>query len=453
MTFGQKLKELRVSKNIGIKPLAKKLGISYTYISHLENERKTPSYEFIKKLSKYFKTNEEELKLLSGKLPEDVLNIFYKHPYEAVSVLRERFNTYQPVLINQLNLPTVVEKDISDFPSTRYQGSKLKLINWIWESIKHLKFNTVLDAFGGTGCVSYLFKTKGKIVTYNDILNFNYTIGKALIENKKTLLDKKDVEFILTKHNNFKYKTFITDEFHDIYYTDDENKWLDLVIQNIFRLNNEYKRALAFFALFQACIIKRPYNLFHRKNLYIRFSEVERSFGNKTTWDRSFYEHFIPFINEANNAVFDNGKLTKSINKNVFEIKNSFDLVYIDTPYMNKNGVSVDYFDFYHFLEGIMIYYDWKKMIDLKSKHKRLESQYCIWSDKNKIKEAFVKLFDKFNESILVISYRDDGIPSIRELFNLLKQYKQKVTLLKYGQYKYVLSKNGSSSEVLLIGE
>ncbi|MFH1922240.1 MAG: DNA adenine methylase, partial [Planctomycetota bacterium] len=62
-------------------------------------------------------------------------------------------------------------------PSTRYQGSKLKLLDFIWNHIKTLDFDTALDAFGGTGCVSYLLKAEGKTVTYNDYLEFNAIVG------------------------------------------------------------------------------------------------------------------------------------------------------------------------------------------------------------------------------------------------------------------------------------
>lgn len=48
------------------------------------------------------------------------------------------------------------------FPSTRYQGSKLKYVDWIWECVKDLPFNSVLDAFGGTGCIAYKMK-KGEM--------------------------------------------------------------------------------------------------------------------------------------------------------------------------------------------------------------------------------------------------------------------------------------------------
>ena len=33
--------------------------------------------------------------------------------------------------------------------------------------------------------------------------------------------------------------------------------------------------------------------------------------------------------------------------------------------------MGVNYFDFYHFLEGIVFYNEWPKLIDESSKHKR----------------------------------------------------------------------------------
>ena len=67
-----------------------------------------------------------------------------------------------------------------------------------------------------------------------------------------------------------------------------------------------HRRALAWFALFQACIAKRPYNLFHRRNLDMRTADVGRTFGNKAAWDRPFEVHFRKYARQANAAVFDN---------------------------------------------------------------------------------------------------------------------------------------------------
>ena len=208
----------------------------------------------------------------------------------------------------------------AEFPSTRYQGSKAKLVERIWEHIAHLDFSTCLDAFGGTGAVSFRLKKAGKQVTYNDALRFNYYIGLALIENAHVRLSHAEVDWLLRKHPRMAYPRVVQDNFHDIYFTDEENVWIDQTVTNIQQLPDPYKCALAIFALCQACMVKRPYNLFHRKNLYLRLSEVERSFGNKATWDKPFDEWFRLFVQEANHAVFDNGQINHALNLDACEV-------------------------------------------------------------------------------------------------------------------------------------
>ena len=190
--------------------------------------------------------------------------------------------------------------------------------------------------------------------------------------------------FLLEKHQEIKYKYYVYETFNDIYFTDEENLWIDMVVNNIKHLRNKYKKALAYYGLFQSCIIKRPYNLFHRKNLYMRLNNVKRNFGNKTTWDTPFENHFKQFIHEANNAIFSNGRNNTSLNMDVFDINGHYDLIYIDTPYISNKGVGVDYYGFYHFLEGLVQYDKWNEIIDNNSKHKRLKNVYSIWTDKKK---------------------------------------------------------------------
>lgn len=56
--------------------------------------------------------------------------------------------------------------------------------------------------------------------------------------------------------------------------------------------------------------------------------DVQRSFGNKKTWDTPFETHFRKFVQEANSAVFNNYEQCASINKNVFDINQNYDLIY-----------------------------------------------------------------------------------------------------------------------------
>lgn len=348
------------------------------------------------------------------------------------------------IFANQLN--------IANFPSTRYQGSKYKLLDWIHAHTSNLIFDTVLDAFGGSASVSYLYKKMGKQVIYNDILKFNYYIGMAFIENSTTKLSDDDITSLIYPQPDVCYSSFIYDTFQHIYFTDDENNWLDIVTQNIGMLSDPYKKALAYFALFQSCIIKRPYNLFHRKNLYVRTAEVQRTFGNKKTWDTPFRVHFEKFVAQANNAVFDNHKKNCAWNSNIFDMNATpIDLIYIDPPYIAQNGSTVDYYAFYHFLEGLTMYDVWNQHIDYSSKHRKLLGNSTNWNNRHTILHDFDMLFSQFKDAILVISYRDDGIPSISDLIELLHKYKQNIAVHTV-DYKYALS-IAQSKEVLIIAQ
>jgi adenine-specific DNA-methyltransferase len=363
----------------------------------------------------------------------------------------------QPATNNQqlfnMNLATIQCDSAPPTPGTRFQGSKLKLLDWIWRHLAPLPFDTCLDAFGGSGCVSHFLKRQGKSVTLNDTLISSTLTGVALVENQHVRLDEAEIASVIHRRPGTSYADLIARVFDGIYFTPAENAWLDVAVQNIPRLSGRFKQALAFHALFQAAISKRPYNLFHRRNLYMRLASVNRSFGNKTTWDKPFEEHFRHFVSTANAAVF-NGSRCRAINGDATNAAGEFDLVYVDPPYLNSHGVGVDYAGFYHFLEGMADYPNWEPKIDLTSKHRRLlPVGACDWTRPAKIRQAFSELFDRHRNAILAVSYRSDGIPSPEELVKLLGQTKRNVAVhtLEAG-YKYVLSTNRRSSEILLIG-
>lgn len=337
-------------------------------------------------------------------------------------------------------------------PPTRYQGSKRKLVDWIWKHVRDLRFHTVLDAFGGTAAVAHMFKRQGKAVTYNDILRFNHVVGTALIENASVTLDDAEIERIVRRQRGRSYPAFVERTFGGIYYPDRENRWLDAARENIRHLACPFRRAVALYALGQAALAKRPYNLFHRRNLYLRTADVRRGFGNKTTWDRPFEEHFRRCAAQANAAVFDNGQPCRALNLDAAAVEPGFDLVYIDTPYVNARGVGVDYHGFYHFLEGLVEYEQWGDRIDWGSKHRRLIPQPSRWTRPRQIHEAFRALFERFASSILVVSYRADGIPSPAELADSLRSVKRRVRVYRHHGHQYVLSTNRRAAEVLLVG-
>ena len=158
--------------------------------------------------------------------------------------------------------------------------------------------------------------------------------------NPSTQLSEDDIEWLLGTNANVAYTSFVADTFHGYYFTKAENRWLDRIACNIAALDGggttrtRYKKALAEHALVQACLMKRPFNLFHRKNLYLRRANVDRSFGNKTTWDTPFPTLFKRLALEGNEYVFSNGLRNRASNRDATHVAaKDVDFVYLDPPY------------------------------------------------------------------------------------------------------------------------
>ncbi|MCX2573335.1 DNA adenine methylase [Pedobacter sandarakinus] len=345
-----------------------------------------------------------------------------------------------------------------NLPITRYYGSKRKLVDRIWNEIERLglEFDSVLDVFGGTGIFSYYSKIKGKRVIYNDIFLFNSLIGKKLIENVTNNLTYNEAVELLLPQPGIIYDNVIQRNFSGIYFTDSENQQIDIFIQNTNRLIDPNKKLSAYYILFQSCIIKRPYNLFHRNNLNMRTGYTGGGFGNKTTWERSFEDLFLRFIEELDEFTFDNGRNNLVTNDSALNCTEVADLVYIDPPYFSLNGSHTTYHSKYHFLEGLAHYEDIEAHINSQKKNKQIEINN---SDEFEKGATFLPQLEKLilmhQHSHIVISYRNNGKPSIKDIEYLMVKCKPnyEVYTINLGMYGYALSKsNLTNSEFLVIG-
>jgi HTH-type transcriptional regulator, competence development regulator len=90
-SFGQILRKLRLGCGTGIKRLAPELGITYSYLSKLENGDVAPSEELVGKIAQYFDYDRDRLLISAGKIPKEILVILQQHPDEALDFLRQRF--------------------------------------------------------------------------------------------------------------------------------------------------------------------------------------------------------------------------------------------------------------------------------------------------------------------------------------------------------------------------
>lgn len=306
-------------------------------------------------------------------------------------------------------------------PRTRFYGSKRNLLPWIYEHIAPLKFETVLDAFGGTGSVSMLLRMMGKSVRFHDGFLFNKDVARALLSCEE-LPPRSEVQDVI--RGVVPRDGSISEVFAGIFYSDDENRWLDGLIPVLGALEPSYQSSVLRYLLYQACLKKRPFNLFHRANYSLRANKgVKRSFGNATTWATDFPTHMMSAFDELhrlNSATAFRGKIEISAGYDALEIKDKFDLVYIDPPYISESASRNrdNYWKKYHFLEGIADYQHWSDRIELSSPIRML-GEPCWskeWSTKPVFKDKLFDLIDLHKNSLVVLSYVDNAYPSFDEL-------------------------------------
>ena len=343
-------------------------------------------------------------------------------------------------------------RQIARFPATRYQGSKRKLLPWILGCLEPLPFHTALDAFSGTAAVAYGLKALGRTVTANDVLESNRRVAQALVVNDRVTLESAAAAGLLERRPGTPYRTFIADTFDGIYYTAEENRQLDVIVSNLEALPPGPARALASFALFQACLVKRPFNLFHRRNLSLRTADVRRTFGNKRTWERPFAELLPRFAAEASRAVFAGRRSCSARCGDVLDLDASFDLVYMDPPYVPARGEGPDYRSYYHFLEGLCDPGGWPGRVDPSTRNRRMRGPRSPWSDRSRIRGLLRELYARHPRSILALSYRSDGVPDPDDLLADLRAARGEVQAHDAGTYRYALSTNRRSRELLFVG-
>ncbi len=360
-----------------------------------------------------------------------------------------------PDKICNFYLPNSLSSSVSGrfFSTTRYYGSKRRLLPWIYNHIKDIQFNKVLDGFGGTGSVSWLFKAMGKDVDYNDAFIFNSHIANTVLSNKIPMSKSSFADFV---NNIYPQKGVIDKNFRGIYYKNTENRWLDGFMQTVLSSSiNKKQLSLYMYTLFQACLKKRPFNIFHRANLNLRTNKnIIRNFGNVKTWERSFPELMVEAYDEVFATIQKNhGKIKVLPPSDISDIKSGYDLLYLDPPYMAINANSNDgYWKRYHFLEGICRYGEWDKHINLNTKIRSMprSEKFSKWERRESFKEELYGLIEKHRSSIVALSYVAEAYPDEQDIVTFFRSVFSQVSVHSV-KHTHALSK-GEKTELLFIG-
>jgi len=321
--------------------------------------------------------------------------------------------------------PQPMPQQVSAYPPTRFMGSKSKLLSEIWSVVSQFNVNTVVDLFSGSGVVGYMLKAQGKAVISNDYMAMSATFTKAMVENNSVTLPLEEAKNLLIAHKESDH--FVADTFKGLYYSDEENDLIDTLRTNIAAIKDQYKQAIAMTALIRACIKKRPRGIFTYTG--------HRYDDGRQDLKKSLSQQFLEAVEAVNKAVFDNGKINLSKHGDAMDLKvENADLVYIDPPYYSPLSDN-EYVRRYHFVEGLAR--DWKGVeIQEHTQTKKFKSYPTPFSTRKGAADAFDKLFKKFANSILVVSYSSNSQPTQDEMVAIMAKYKEHVEVIPI-DYKY----------------
>ena len=328
------------------------------------------------------------------------------------------------------------------FPCPQYLGAKYILLNWLKKYFPK-RVNIALDAFSGSQSVAYLMKQLGYQVITNDFLSFNHQIGKALIENGGSTLNKSDINKLFEKSSQKEKYTLIEKEYTSLFFEKEESVFLDNYRANIDFLDDTYKKHLALAIMNRS--IQRKITMGHFAHAqalnYAHSAERVRRNPNLT---RSLKTIFFSLLTHYNDAIFDNKKENKSFSENILALlselleEQKIDFIYIDPPYCNSHS---DYQSFYHLLETYTEYWHEKKFIN---SIKRYEPQRFSGFDKKRdVVKSFYSLFEYAQEiPYWLISYNDRSFPTIKELKHIISKYKN----VEVAEKVYIKGRGGKGS-------
>ena len=120
--------------------------------------------------------------------------------------------------------------------------------------------------------------------------------------------------------------------------------------------------------------------------------------------------------------------------KDAMNSTTAVDLVYMDPPYYSLHSDN-EYVRRYHFVEGIAC--DWKEVeMQWHTKTKKFKNYPTPFSNRTGARDAFDKLFMKYKNSIVIVSYSSNCLPSLDDMVSMLSKYKNTVEVLSL-DYRY----------------
>ena len=88
-SFGALVRREREAKEIGLREMARKIGVSPTYLSKIERgDFDPPAEDKVRKIAKIIGCDVDDLLARAGRVSTDISDIIKRHPVELAALLR-----------------------------------------------------------------------------------------------------------------------------------------------------------------------------------------------------------------------------------------------------------------------------------------------------------------------------------------------------------------------------
>lgn len=345
----------------------------------------------------------------------------------------------------------------------RYIGNKTKLAKDIVDKIEELigKNGSVADIMSGTGAISYELKERGYKVFASDIMGYSkFHLEVNLNMNSYPSFEKVSKELnIDTDDYKERYRACISylnnlegiegyffKEFSPDgepqngspsrkYFSSDNAKKIDAIRKTLeyWEINNIIDEK-------EISLLKHSFIL--AANRVANISGTYGYFLSKLSKNalKPINLEFIHLNTNDNVGHTIQQGYAEEISKNL-----KVDLCYIDPPYIKRQ-----YAANYHILETIAR--GDEPIAEGKSGLRPWRDQYSNFCSKVKIRDSFTKIINNVETNIILISYSEDGLLSIEELTEFLKNFGEvKINTIEYTRFKSNRSKLPSKIQEYLI--
>ena len=318
-------------------------------------------------------------------------------------------------------------ESLTEFNKFNYIGSKYRLINNIFDNIKEKTgYNTfenikIGDLFSGTSIVSYAFRINNANVISNDMEYYAYVIARAFTCSLYTINIQNKINQLNNLDYNIKgliYNNYAPTKGNRMYFTDENAIIIDTMRISIEKWKNNNDITLDEYYYILTCILLASDKVANITSVYGAYLKVFKKSALKKLEVKLIHKNII----NNNNKVYN-----EDINNMVK--KESFDIVYLDPPYNERQ-----YSKNYHILNYICTYTD----EDIKGITGLLQnSNISMYCRKNAVSKQFENLLQNINTKFLFMSYNDESLMSKECILDIMKKYgKESVTEIDYKRFK-----------------